>query len=251
MKNHMSSHSRNAAATSSPEIDSLRTLILEAEEALSNASEAGDAKLSDIKERLQTAMDSTKSTVARWKNNVIEQGKRADLVVRTHPYESVGIALAAGLILWLYYVHSEIVLTGLGTLNCFPASPSLSRALRIHNKSANIRKLAFRSFGHRAELASIELAEARNEAVVSLLLVWGTAALLLLFGIAATLVVAASVWDTPHRVPVLALLSAVYLLGALIFGVIARNRLKAWHPFEATADQLKRDGQCLDELFNK
>jgi ElaB/YqjD/DUF883 family membrane-anchored ribosome-binding protein len=101
MKNHMSSHShsRSAAAASSPEIDSLRTLILEAEEALSNASEAGDGKLTEIKERLQTAMDSTKSTVARWRNNVVEQGKRADQVVRTHPYESVGIALAAGLIL--------------------------------------------------------------------------------------------------------------------------------------------------------
>ena len=97
----MSSHSRNSAATAptSPAIDELRTLILEAESALSNAGEVADEKLVEMKERLQSALDSTKSTIARWKNNVTDSAKKADQVVRSHPYESVGIALSVGLIL--------------------------------------------------------------------------------------------------------------------------------------------------------
>ena len=100
MKNHMSTHNRHSASTAptSPAIDELRTLILEAESALSNAGEVADEKLVEIKERLQSALDSTKSTIARWKNNVVDSGKKADQVVRTHPYESIGIALGVGLI---------------------------------------------------------------------------------------------------------------------------------------------------------
>ena len=97
MSTHRNSHA--STAPTSPAIDELRTLILDAESALSNAGDVADEKLVELKEKLQSAIDSTKSTVTRWKNNVVDTGKRADQVVRTHPYESVGIALAAGLIL--------------------------------------------------------------------------------------------------------------------------------------------------------
>lgn len=91
--------SRNSTAVASNTIDELRTLILEAEQALSNAGDAADEKLVEIKDRLQGAMDASKSTINRWRRATVDQARRADDVVRSHPYESIGIALAAGLVL--------------------------------------------------------------------------------------------------------------------------------------------------------
>ena len=119
------------------------------------------------------------------------------------------------------------------------------------NKIGEYSRLALRALGHRAELAGIELAEARNEAVVSLLFVWGAAALLLLFGFALTFLIAAAVWDTAMRVPVLGAITFLYLVAGIGLAVVARQRLVAWRPFEATADQLKKDGQCLEKIFNQ
>ena len=90
---------RNSSSVAANTIDELRTLILEAEQALSNAGEAADEKLVEIKDRLQSAMDASKSTIHRWRRATVDQAKRADEVVRSHPYESIGIALASGLVL--------------------------------------------------------------------------------------------------------------------------------------------------------
>jgi uncharacterized membrane protein YqjE len=119
------------------------------------------------------------------------------------------------------------------------------------NKIGEYSKLALRSFGHRAELVSIELAEARNEAVVSLLLLAGAAALLLLFLFAGTLLIAAAVWETAYRLPVLGGLTFIYLVGGIVLSLIARQRLAAWKPFEATADQFRKDGDCIEQIFSK
>jgi ElaB/YqjD/DUF883 family membrane-anchored ribosome-binding protein len=91
--------SRNHSAVASNHIDELRTLILEAEQALSNAGEAADEKLGEIKDRLQSAMQASKSTFHRIRRSAVDQAKRADDAVRSHPYESIGIALAAGLVI--------------------------------------------------------------------------------------------------------------------------------------------------------
>ena len=119
------------------------------------------------------------------------------------------------------------------------------------NKIGEYSKLALRSFGHRAELVSIELAEARNEAVVSLLLLVGAAALLLLFLFCGTLLIAAAVWETSYRLPVLGGLTVLYLAVGGTCAWLARQRLKAWRPFEATADQLRKDGDCLEKIFTQ
>ena len=104
-----------------------------------------------------------------------------------------------------------------------------------------------RGFEHRAELIEVELAEARAEAtsILSTLLVSGVA--VLLAGVAVNILVAAVWWDTPYRVRSLAILTGVEVAIAITAVVRWRTRLSGWQPLATTAQQFKKDSQCLRE----
>ena len=101
-----------------------------------------------------------------------------------------------------------------------PQLPPLGKAISLLGESV----------GHRAELAAIELSEAREHVVGSLLLAAGTAALVLFTGFALTLLAASLVWDLPNRGWWLAGLTLVYIAGAFTTGFILVRRLHTWHP---------------------
>src|SRR5690242_14944082 len=86
------------------------------------------------------------------------------------------------------------------------------------------------SVAHRAELASVEVGEARDHALVSTLLAVGTVVLTLITGFAITLLLASLVWDSPHRVWWLIALCAVYLGSAFLTGFALVKRLRTWRP---------------------
>jgi ElaB/YqjD/DUF883 family membrane-anchored ribosome-binding protein len=95
--------SHRTASPANEAIDDLRSLILEAEKALStnaNGDNSSD-KLADIKERLQAAVDQGKSTFERWREIAKTQAGRADDIVRSRPYHTAGVALGIGLVLGL------------------------------------------------------------------------------------------------------------------------------------------------------
>lgn len=105
------------------------------------------------------------------------------------------------------------------------------------------------SASHRAELASLELGEARDHALVSTLLAAGTAALGLITGMAITLFFASLVWDGPHRIAWMVGICVVYLAltAGLAFALV--RRLRSWHPLEEVQSQLQEDIQCLSKLI--
>lgn len=105
------------------------------------------------------------------------------------------------------------------------------------------------SVAHRAELAVLELDEAREHALGSLLLAAGTAALVLFTGFALTLLAASLVWDQPQRGAWLAGLGLVYLAGAVTTGTFLARRLRTWRPLTETTGQLRQDYQCLSHLI--
>lgn len=105
------------------------------------------------------------------------------------------------------------------------------------------------SVAHRAELAALELDEAREHALRSTLLAAAAAALVLFSGFALTLLVASLVWDDPHRGWWLGGLCATYLAAALATGFILARRLRDWQPFGETRHQLQKDHQCLSQLI--
>jgi uncharacterized membrane protein YqjE len=105
------------------------------------------------------------------------------------------------------------------------------------------------SAAHRAELAALELEEAREHALGSLLLAAGTAALVLFTGFALTLLAASLVWDLPGRGWWLAGLMAAYLAGAAITGFLLTHRLRTWRPLAGISRQLQEDTRCLTHLI--
>jgi uncharacterized membrane protein YqjE len=120
-----------------------------------------------------------------------------------------------------------------------PQLPALGVALSLFSESVS----------HRAELAALEMGEAREHAVGSLLLTGVFSALTLFAGFAVTLLVASLVWDSPNRGWWLAGLSTLYIVGAVLTGVALSRRLSVWHPLEETCRQLQRDHQCLTNLI--
>ncbi len=105
------------------------------------------------------------------------------------------------------------------------------------------------SVAHRAELASVEVGEARDHALVSTLLAAGTIVLALFTGFAVTLLLASLVWDSPHRIWWLTGLCAIYLGSALATGFTLVKRLRTWRPMSETTSQLQEDFQCLSHLI--
>ncbi|MGC4072738.1 MAG: phage holin family protein [Nibricoccus sp.] len=107
-----------------------------------------------------------------------------------------------------------------------------------------------RGLDHRAELASLELEEARDHAngLFGLFLLGAIAALLT--GFALNFFVAALWWDTPHRLLSLGLLAVVQGAVAAAALITALRRSRKWHPLAQTFAQLKKDSQCIRELLH-
>jgi uncharacterized membrane protein YqjE len=104
---------------------------------------------------------------------------------------------------------------------------------------------------HRAELAGLELAEARDHALHSTVLAVVTGALVILTGFSLTLLAAAIVWDNPHRNWWLGAMGALYAGITLVLFFNFLRRMRAWRPMEETSRQLKSDCQCLQHLLHE
>lgn len=106
-----------------------------------------------------------------------------------------------------------------------------------------------RGIDHRAELAGIELTEARDQAVMLSGLFLAGAVAALLTGFAINFFVAALWWDTAHRLVAIGLLAIAQGVLATATIVICVKRARCWQPLALTVDQLKKDSQCLRELL--
>lgn len=105
------------------------------------------------------------------------------------------------------------------------------------------------SASHRAELAALEMSEARDHVLVSLLLAAGTAAIALIAGFAITLLLASLAWDSPHRAWWLVGICTAYVGTATGLGFMLVRRMRDWRPLESTQTQLQEDLQCLNKLI--
>ncbi|HVU18280.1 MAG TPA: phage holin family protein [Candidatus Didemnitutus sp.] len=107
------------------------------------------------------------------------------------------------------------------------------------------------SVAHRAELAALELEEARGHAVISSVMACVALVLVLLTGMGFTVFVAGAVWESPHRTLWLGVLCAAYLMAAVAVSLVLTRRLRSWRPMGETQGQLQRDYQCLSQLFRQ
>lgn len=128
---------------------------------------------------------------------------------------------------------------GAPTTDVRPRIPAPGEVLHLFSEAA----------GHRAQLAQLELGEARDHALVSAILAAAAGILTLLAGLALTLLAAALVWDSVHRHWWLAGLGVLYLILAGSIGYALYRRLQRWHPLAETKFQLDQDGACLARIL--
>ncbi len=92
---------RNATETQSPEslLLDLRALVEEAEKMMSNGAEAGDPdSVTTLHDRFEAAQQRFADLYASAKKNVTAGAKSTDAAIRANPYQSLAIALGAGLL---------------------------------------------------------------------------------------------------------------------------------------------------------
>jgi len=81
----------------------LRTLCRDSEDLLRATAEDMSDKANEARSRLSAALERAKSTCAQVQVDTLATAtaaaKRADTVMRDHPYESLGIALGVGLVI--------------------------------------------------------------------------------------------------------------------------------------------------------
>ncbi|HEY0968777.1 MAG TPA: hypothetical protein VGD88_15405 [Opitutaceae bacterium] len=92
---------RSTTAESSEQLaENLRTLIAEAEKALTTSvGEQAEGHLADLHDRLESARERVAALCAEAKVKVAAGAKQADATIRSHPYESLAIALGVGVLL--------------------------------------------------------------------------------------------------------------------------------------------------------
>ncbi len=93
---------KKTATAESPEqlLENLRTLIAEAEETLgASLKEGADDHLNGLRDKLEGAKDTAQNLFVAARKKVSEGAKQADATIRSHPYESLAVALGVGVLL--------------------------------------------------------------------------------------------------------------------------------------------------------
>ena len=101
---------------------------------------------------------------------------------------------------------------------------------------------------HRAELASLELEEAKRHGMVTVVLTAVASGLLLLAGFTSTFALAACVWTREDRGVILSCVALAYLLAAVSLGLFVVRRLRTWVAFPETCKQFREDCACIHGL---
>ena len=76
----------------------LNAVIRDAEELLKATGGQTGEHVNAVRARLTAAMESAKATAHKIQEKAVAAAKATDQVIRTHPYESIGVAFGVGLL---------------------------------------------------------------------------------------------------------------------------------------------------------
>ncbi|CAM2926664.1 DUF883 family protein [Rariglobus hedericola] len=94
--------STKKATAESPEqiVENLRALIAEAEKTIGGGiAEGAEDKLASLRDRLSETREKVEHALSYAKERVVAGAKQTDSAIRSHPYESLAIALGVGVLL--------------------------------------------------------------------------------------------------------------------------------------------------------
>jgi ElaB/YqjD/DUF883 family membrane-anchored ribosome-binding protein len=93
---------RSSLSQSSPEelVSNLRGLLAEAEKLVGDsASSYASEKLSDLSDRLHNAQERMQELYGVAREKVVAGARETDKTIRSHPYESIALAVGVGVLL--------------------------------------------------------------------------------------------------------------------------------------------------------
>jgi len=94
--------STKKSTAESPEqiVEHLRALIAEAEKTIgAELTEGAEEKLGSLRDRFSDAKEKAEHCLSVAREKVVHGAKQADTAIRSHPYESLAIALGVGVLL--------------------------------------------------------------------------------------------------------------------------------------------------------
>jgi uncharacterized membrane protein YqjE len=112
-----------------------------------------------------------------------------------------------------------------------------------------IAKLVLITGTNRVELLLVELQEERERLVLILLFALGVVVFGLLAGVALIIATAILFWEHCPLVALL-VLTAVFLLAGVYCNVRLARLRKDWETLPITFDQLRKDGECLEQSLS-
>lgn len=132
-----------------------------------------------------------------------------------------------------------------------PEGERPSRSYSVMDSAKRMLATILALVSTRVELFTTEIEEEIQRAAS--ILMWALVALF--FGSLSVLMVAFTVmvifWDD-HRILAAVLVTASFLLATVVFGLLARSRLKAKSRFMAASiEELKRDREALDRMTSR
>ena len=101
---------------------------------------------------------------------------------------------------------------------------------------------------NRFELLLVELQEERERLLLAILLALGIAAFGLLAGVAFTIGIAVVFWEY-HPLMAVFVLTAVYVIGAIVLYGRLVHLLRDWTTLASTLEQLRKDRECLEQTI--
>lgn len=104
METHFDNIEREHDAISREKVmDDLKTLARDAEELLkATAGDVGDKmsdKAKEARSRLAVALEQAKDSCAKWEDKTVAAARATDKAIRSHPYESAGVACVIGILI--------------------------------------------------------------------------------------------------------------------------------------------------------
>ena len=80
-------------------VEDLKNVVRDSEQLLAAVSDATGEKAEALRERLSESLATAKETCCKLEQKTKEGVRAADEMVREHPYQSIGVALAAGVVI--------------------------------------------------------------------------------------------------------------------------------------------------------
>lgn len=87
--------------------EDIKELLREAEEALSNVTGEAGEQVAALRERLKSALAEGRISLERLRSEARKQAQHADEVVRSHPYQAIGIAAGVGVLIGFLFSRCQ------------------------------------------------------------------------------------------------------------------------------------------------